>query len=530
MRLPLSISILVAVVLTAFVWVAFRQVESALLQAGAARAQGAADQLATLMMQSAQQRLSDLQRAAASTAVRGYLQHPTDAAAASARERLRVLTSPIQPPVEVWDRDRQPLLVVSGSPAPGQDTPPHVVVADRPSGPGLSPFRVSHGVVFWDVLMEVNPEVRPEGPATSNPGRLGYVFSRRLLTTASASDVIARLVGNGAIVAIGNQAGDVWNDLSKVVPAPPVDIRHNAVAEYRSTDGQDRLGASALIRGTPWAVWVEFPRRAVVAPARLFLTRMLIFGLCFVAVAAVTARVVSARITTPLHDLTHAAEAIAAGEYQERVQPRRRDEIGRLGAAFNTMADQVHGVQRELEARVEQRTARLVEAGALLEQHVAELNDARQELDRFFAFSLDMLCIAGVDGYFKRLNPAWSETFGWTDDELRSRPYLELVHPEDRPETIRQAAQLADGTNTVTFENRYQCRDGSYRWLQWKAFAVPDRQLVYASARDISEAKAAEFRIRSLNEQLEQRVSELHGLYPTTCVRPCGTSPASPRC
>jgi PAS domain S-box-containing protein len=126
--------------------------------------------------------------------------------------------------------------------------------------------------------------------------------------------------------------------------------------------------------------------------------------------------------------------------------------------------------------------------------------------------SLDMLCIAGTDGYFKRLNPAWTQTLGWTDEELRSKPYLDFVHPDDRAETIRRAGRLADGSTLVSFENRYLCRDGSYRWLQWKAISTGDGGAIYASTRDISDQKSRESHIRTLNEQLGQRVSELNAL------------------
>jgi PAS domain S-box-containing protein len=466
-------SAFIATVLTAFLWVAFRQVESALLQAGGTRAQAAADQLANLLTQSAQQRLGELQRAARDADVRGYLQHPGDAAAALARQRLAASTAPGQPAVELWDVTGHRLIVVAAKPVPGRVSPPDLPDPEPPSSPGVSAFKVSNGVVFWEAIAEVPDE--PSEAASSGSRRIGYVFSRRTLSTASTSDVFARLVGSGAVVRIGNQTGGVFTDLSKVVAAPPVDTTRAAVTEYRAADGQGRLGASAPIRGTPWVAWVEFPRGAVVAPARIFLTRMVLFGLFFIAAAAVLARAISARITTPLHDLTHAAEMIAAGQDVEPVDTKRRDEIGRLGAAFNSMATQVHGVQREL----------------------------RQELDGFFALSLDMLCIAGMDGYFKRLNPAWSDTLGWTDAELRGKPYMDFVHPEDREATLHRASQLAAGSTVVTFENRYACRDGSYRWLQWKAIPVPDRDFIYASARDVSEQKKHVSELNALTQELE---------------------------
>jgi PAS domain S-box-containing protein len=513
-RLPLVMSAFSALVLTAFLWVAFRQVESALLQAGGARAQVAADQLANLLAQSAQQRVGEVERAARSAPVRAYLQNPADAALKTAAiERLTTVATAGHPPIEIWTTAGQRVLTVPGPPAPDGAKLPELPPVSAPTRAGQSAFQEFRGAIFWDVVVESLDE------ATAAPGAgaphgpvLGYVSARRLLSLAAASEALGRLVGKGAVIAIGNQAGGPWTNLSKIIAPPPVDLTRHGIGEYRAANGERRLGATALIQGTPWSAWVEFPRDLIVAPARIFLTRMLLFGMVFVVGAAILARTLSARITTPLRELTDAAEAIAAGTPVDPVKTTRRDEIGRLGAAFNSMATQVHGVQRELESRVEQRTARLAETGALLQQRLADLNEMRQELDRFFAYSLDMLCIAGTDGYFKRLNPAWSQTLGWTDAELTGRPYVEFLHPDDRDDTIARAGVLADGGLVVAFENRYMCRDGSHRWLQWKAIRAAAGGSIYASARDITEQKAAESHVRTLNHQLSQRVAELDAL------------------
>src|SRR5215467_4684028 len=87
--------------------------------------------------------------------------------------------------------------------------------------------------------------------------------------------------------------------------------------------------------------------------------------------------------------------------------------------------------------------------------------------DRFFALSLDLLCIAGFDGYFKRLNPAWEQTLGFPVNELLARPYLDFVHPDDREATTGIASRVEGGDKIIFFRNRYRCADGSYRWLSW---------------------------------------------------------------
>src|SRR5215467_11347336 len=99
----------------------------------------------------------------------------------------------------------------------------------------------------------------------------------------------------------------------------------------------------------------------------------------------------------------------------------------------------------------------------------AASNPARDTLDRFFELSLDLLCIAGMDGFFKRVNPAWERTLGYTPAEMTAAPFLDFVHPDDRLSTVAEVQKLAAGVDTIAFENRYRARDGSYRRFQWKA-------------------------------------------------------------
>lgn len=121
--------------------------------------------------------------------------------------------------------------------------------------------------------------------------------------------------------------------------------------------------------------------------------------------------------------------------------------------------------------------------------------------ERFFELSIDMLCVAGTDGWFKRLNPAWERILGWSLEELQSRPYLEFVHPDDRAGTAVRSEGVIGGREVLAFENRYRCKDGSYRWLLWNGMPVPAEGLVYAAARDVTE-------IRTVHAELEQKVDE----------------------
>jgi PAS domain S-box-containing protein len=119
---------------------------------------------------------------------------------------------------------------------------------------------------------------------------------------------------------------------------------------------------------------------------------------------------------------------------------------------------------------------------------------AEEQLEHFFEVSLDLICVAGFDGYFKRLNPAWERTLGFTVRELLGQPYLSFVHPDDRDATMAAAARAAGGAHVISFENRYRTKDDSYRWLLWNATPVAEQQLIYATAHDITNRKRAEAR------------------------------------
>lgn len=142
----------------------------------------------------------------------------------------------------------------------------------------------------------------------------------------------------------------------------------------------------------------------------------------------------------------------------------------------------------------------------------ASQRQAQADRDRLFNLSLDLLCVAGFDGYFQQLNPAWERTFGYSCEELMAVPYLEFVHPEDRHQTITEAIKISTGQNTLFFTNRYRCRDGSYRWLSWHATPVPEAEAVYCVARDITEIKQTNLALCQSEARYRSLVSNLPGV------------------
>ncbi len=116
--------------------------------------------------------------------------------------------------------------------------------------------------------------------------------------------------------------------------------------------------------------------------------------------------------------------------------------------------------------------------------------------DLFFDLSSDMLCVVDMDGRFLHLSPAWKKTLGWEEKKLFDEAPLEFIHPDDHKSTIATRERLAAGEEILGFENRYRCSDGSYRWIEWNSFPIPEAELVFAVARDITRAKEIERELR----------------------------------
>jgi len=138
-----------------------------------------------------------------------------------------------------------------------------------------------------------------------------------------------------------------------------------------------------------------------------------------------------------------------------------------------------------------------------------DLPQASTELDEFFDLSIDLLCIVGFDGYFKRVNAALARTLGYPPRELFSRSVFDVTHPDDREPSRGALAKLQDGEDLVGFESRVICADGSVRWLEWNTHTMPERGVVYGVARDTTERRRTDADLREAHRLLASRAEEL---------------------
>lgn len=293
-------------------------------------------------------------------------------------------------------------------------------------------------------------------------------------------------------------------------PLTPIRL-DGAGARPVGAPAQRLLAGRAEVPGIGWHVAVQQPLaqiyRMAIPQAWITLAWM---AAVFVP-ASLFAQYLSRRITRPLEELSASLDQIEPGAALPSPAPLRAN-------APREVATIVHATGRLLErlqAGYAGLSQVLAEREATIEGEIQQRTHAEQERDQLFILSQDMLCIAGFDGYFKQLNPAWEKALGWSLDELMTLPYLDLVHPDDVRLTIREAQRLRLGGTTNDFENRYRTKDGSYRWLSWAAASNPERGQIYAVVRDINERKKLERMkddfISVVSHELRTPLTSIHG-------------------
>ncbi len=285
-------------------------------------------------------------------------------------------------------------------------------------------------------------------------------------------------------------------------------VAHTSLQTWLGASGTRIDGMRSLERGTAddLAATAAQDLRAARAGGIRDLSLLLAVLLIVTALALTLRR----SITRPLREVSEGARTLSGGDLTFDVSYAGRDEIGDVAAAFRDLhvtAERLAGEIRATTAAISDNRldhrADVSTFDGTWAQLLAGMNEttaafgtvhrrrllAERELADIFNLSLDLLCISGKDGYFKRVNPAFERTLGYSSDELTSRPFIDFVHPDDRANTEVAQTSLVRGDDIVQFENRYLRSDGNVRWLQWSARSVPDEGLMYAAARDISESR-----------------------------------------
>jgi PAS domain S-box-containing protein len=139
------------------------------------------------------------------------------------------------------------------------------------------------------------------------------------------------------------------------------------------------------------------------------------------------------------------------------------------------------------------------------------VEQSQSEVEEFFDLALDMMVIVGFDGYYTRVNPAYQRTLGYPLRELLSRPYIDVVHPEDVPSVLDLFRDLVerDSDDVIEFEARSIHADGSVRWFHWNSRTMPERGLIFAVGRDVTDRRRADAELREAQRMVEASRDEL---------------------
>jgi signal transduction histidine kinase len=366
-KLPLTIGILLLLACGTMTAVTYRYVRTSATDLAVDRLELAATRVSELITQSARTRLAQLQLAAGRASAAEYLRRPSEGQRAVLTSVLAEYVGKSQTPVavELWDAEYR---TVAQAGVAFETVPPGTrrawLAPDANPRGTIVPFRRSGERLVYAVIV----------PVYEDEYVVGHLVERRVVAqSGQAAAMLTGLIGEEAVLLLGNARDEIWTDTTRIVSLPDA-ARSSGAARYRRADGAEALVHTVAVADTPWMVAAEFPVAIVMRPATRFLRTALGALVLLSAGGAFVGWVVCQRMTTPLRQLTAAAEAIAASGTAPPIATSRVDEVGRLARSFNTMADEVtqgrqrlEGVVAELDRRVRERTTALEQANGELE-------------------------------------------------------------------------------------------------------------------------------------------------------------------
>lgn len=361
-KAPIAAAVLVLVVGVAISAAAYFVIRRTLIGSAEGRLTSLTGQFAETFRTSMTTARVRVARAAQTPALLAYLSDPSAAREADARAAMRPVNPQPELAIRSELRDAEGRLLVA---VPHTDA--RISFFDQVDGAALARLVPAAGGAGASESMIGYGPFRAEGEMLLYPtvARIGapaagyYVSWRRLSNSAPTRTQIASLLGSEAAFYVFNLDNTEWSDGGRPAAAPKERPNVGGVIQFDRPGRGRVLSAAAPLDGTPWAFAIEFPARAVLAPARTFLrTVALIASVCILA-GVFAAWLMTRRVTTPLHALTQAADAIAAGYATGRVTLDRTDELGRLASSFNTMTARIEASHVRLERLLEERTEKL---------------------------------------------------------------------------------------------------------------------------------------------------------------------------
>ncbi|MGQ0715311.1 MAG: sensor histidine kinase [Gemmatimonadaceae bacterium] len=349
-KLPLLMTAVLLIVLAASLALAYGTLTRSTEERANQRLREAVEQVSATAEASVRNRAQRLREVARDPAIRAAIDDRTPAAADAARRALLELAASVDSgfPIELWGELGEPL--VSTIPSVARRPLSESVFRELIPQPGnaadsvrfSSLHRVGDRVMFWGVA-----------PVERDGRTVGYVAQQvRVGGSADASRALRELTGEEVTLYVRNWRGDVWTLAPGTPATAPTDRDTTRGRLTFIRDGDRKMAMEAAVDGTPWIFVLEVPLSSVYARPRATVTTLALLSIALIALGAALSWLISRSITRPLGTLTVAAETIARGDYARRVDAKGRDEIARLGLAFNQMASQIDESRQALEERV----------------------------------------------------------------------------------------------------------------------------------------------------------------------------------
>jgi PAS domain S-box-containing protein len=493
-RLPLLSTALFAAIITGVLWTAYVEVRRATIEASQAHLESAAHQVSSLLESSLRTRRNDLRAVATDSLVMSSLRESGATVAqrslAAALDDFRARTARFGA-VSIWTSQGE-RLVTSGSVVLAQATGQDAVSNAKRGSARVSRFILVGDTVGYAVVSAVT---------TASLDTLGFVVGTLRLSDSSSSDAVARLLGRGARLLVGNADGSLWTNLKTVIPGPPADILKKGRGVHVPPGDEPYAGVASRVAGTPWLVWVDRPESAVMAAMRGYLAKIAAVGILFIALGAFGAWLIIRRVTKPLGDLRHATEVLALGLSPDPVVFARQDEIGGLAKTFNAMAQRVHLSTQEVNERA-----------AALERRNKQLHESELRYRQLVDQSPDAVLVHR-NGVIVFANAGTARMVGAGDaDQLIGTSILDLVAEEHREEARARIAAIESAERPSPLsELRLRKLDGSsfIAEVSGTPIVFDGAPAIQTLARDVTERKSLEDQLRQ--SQKMEAVGRLAG-------------------